>query len=72
MDLSPYQEFVVHLDDHLKKGVTVSIPYVFSMMAGGPFPMSIADYEELRMKDSAGAMCVHLAGQYTNIYIFYS
>ena len=62
MELAAYDEFVVHLDDHLKKGVTLSIPHVFSMMAGGPFPMSIEDYEELRMKDSAGAMCVHLAG----------
>ena len=61
-DLATYDEFVEHLDDHLRKGVTLCTPYIFSMKAGNSFPMSIEDFEQLRMKDSAGAICVHIAG----------
>ncbi|KAL5258088.1 hypothetical protein ACHWQZ_G012890 [Mnemiopsis leidyi] len=62
LDRTAYDEFVWQLDDHLRKGVTFCTPHIFAMKAGKPFPLSIEEFEELRMKDSAGAICVHFAG----------
>ena len=62
MERTAYDEFVWQLDDHLRKGVTYCTPHIFAMKAGKPFPLSIEEFEELRMKDSAGAICVHFAG----------
>ena len=61
-----YDEFVQHLDDHLTKGVTPCTPYIFAMKADPTFPMSLEQFEKLRIHDAAGMMCVHLAGTLTN------
>ncbi|XP_063673771.1 uncharacterized protein LOC134811000 isoform X2 [Bolinopsis microptera] len=62
LDRRAYDEYVYQLDDHLRKGVTFCTPHIFAMKAGKPFPLSIEEFEELRMKDSAGALCVFFAG----------
>ena len=58
-----YTEFIGHLRDHLKHGATLCAPYINIMKQGKPFPLSMCDFEKLRTNDSAGAMCVHLAGK---------
>lgn len=68
LDLDTYNEFVQHLDDHLRKGVKHSFPHMFAMKSGASFPLSIPDFEELRTHDAAGAMCVHMAGNVPKVH----
>lgn len=61
MDFDAYAEFVSLLTLHLREGVTIANRHIHTMKEGKPFPLTLQQYEDLRQKDGAGDMCIHLA-----------
>lgn len=63
MDFDAYAEFVSLLTLHLREGVTIANRHIHTMKEGKPFPLTLQQYEDLRQKDGAGDMCIHLASK---------